>query len=159
MGQLNEISQLASTFVPGADLWAVPFSPHSTWFKKLNWYTSSQMTLWVYKKQPTFSDALKKVIKDEQMPFSDQKTLPENNVLVYTQNIFPNKGILALNVDVGLQNWLVELHKKATELNLNTIRIFWGSNQIEDFLKGLMAEQHRFENFQLEVVTCEPDPL
>lgn len=159
MGQLNEISQLTSTFVPGADLWAVPFSPHSAWFKKLNWYTSSQMTLWVYKKQPHFSDSLKKIINEEQLPFTDQKSLPEQNVLVYTENIFPNKGILALNADMGLQNWLVELHNKATSLNLNSIRIFWGSNQIEDLLKGLMAEQARFENFQLEVVTCEPDPL
>lgn len=159
MGQLNEISQLASTFVQGADLWAVPFSPYSTWFKKLNWYASSQMTLWVYKKQPHYSDTLQNIVKEEQFPFTDKPLSPDLNILVYTQDIFPNKGILALHVDMGLQNWLIELHKKATSLNLNSIRIFWGSNQIEDFLKGLMAEQARFENFQIEVVTCEPDPL
>lgn len=159
MGQLNEISQLASTFVPGADLWAVPFSPYSEWFKKLNWYTSSQLTLWVYKKPPVFSDSLRKIIQDEQLPFTDQKAADQNHILVYTQNIFPNKGVLALNVEIGLHKWLVELHKKALELNLNSIRIFWGSNQIEDLLKGLMAEQERFSDFELEVVTCEPDPL
>lgn len=159
MGQLNEISQLKSAFLPGSELWAVPLSPHSAWFKKLNWYTSSQMTLWVYKKQPQFSDSLTQIIKKEHLPFAAPKSTENQTLLVHTPDIFPNQGVIAIDVNVGLQNWLTELHQKASTLNLKSVRIFWGNNQIEDFLKGLMAQQDRFADFNLEVVTCEPDPL
>lgn len=159
MGQLNEISQLKSAFLPGSQLWAVPLSPNSAWFKKLNWYTSSQMTLWVYKKQASFSESLTQIIKKEQLPFAAPKNTENKTLLVHSQDVFPNKGVIAIDVNMGLENWLVELHQKASALKLNSIRIFWGNNQIEDFLKGLMNEQQRFVGYDLEVVTCEPEPL
>lgn len=163
MGQLNEISELSLTLLPGAELWAVPFSPSSQWFKKLNWYCASQLSRWIYRPTPHYADSLKQIIQSEQLPFTDQKQYPNDFILVHTEKIFPNKALMAINVEPGaqsgLEKWLTDLQKKATQLELNTLRIFWGQKQIDDLLTGLKQTQSLFKDFNLEIVTCEPDPL
>lgn len=159
MGKLNEIPHLKSTFLPGAELWVVPMASDNTWFKKLNWYSSSQLSVWFYKRKPTFSEPLKRILNEEKLPFKSDLTHNFHSTLVHTAQIFPSKGLLAIDLSIGLETWFKELKQQAETLKINSIRIFWGQTQLEEFLKVLMAEQKNFASYSLEVVTCEPDPL
>ncbi len=156
---IKEISNLNACYNPGADLWVVPLSPNSTWFRKLNWYCSSQLTLWSYKKAPSFNTKLKSIIENEALPFSDTPLTQANDILVDTTNIFPNRAVLAIDVSKGLSTWLQNLRKKSDQLNAHQIRIFWGQSQIHDLLQGLKELKHELDDVSLEIVTCEPDKL
>lgn len=156
---IKEISYLSACYSPGSDLWVVPASTNSSWFKKLNWYCSSQLTLWTYKKKPSFSPQLKDIIMQETLPFHENLELRSNDILVDTINIFPNRAVLAIDVSRGLNLWLKDLKRKSVQLSTNKIRIFWGQNQIQDFIRGLENAKSDLDGLNLEVITCEPDRL
>jgi hypothetical protein len=156
---IKEISYLSACYNPGADLWVVPSSPNSSWYKKLNWYCSSQLSVWTYKKKPSFSNKLNEIISDETLPFTDKINDSGQDILVDTINIFPNRAVLAIDVSNGLYTWLDDLTKKSEQLNTNKIRIFWGQNQIQDLQRGLNEYRAKLSDLSLEIVTCEPDKL
>lgn len=156
---IKEISYLSACYNPGADLWVVPATSNSSWYKKLNWYCSSQLTIWTYKKQPSFSPQLKKIIQEEALPFEENPIVGSNNILVDTTHIFPNRAVLALDVSPGLKIWLQEIKRKSQQLNTSKIRIFWGQSQIQDLIQGLRDSQNLLEDLNLEIITCEPDKL
>lgn len=156
---IKEISYLSACYSPGADLWIVPASPNNNWYKKLNWYCSSQLSVWSYKPQPKFSSKLKEIIKSETLPFIDEIHLTSNDILVETNNIFPNSAVLAMDASKGLNSLLEELIRKALQLNTNKIRIFWGQNQIQELIHGIQAHREYLNDLSLEIVTCEPDKL
>jgi hypothetical protein len=155
---IKEINYLSACYSPGSDLWIVPSTPNSNWYKKLNWYCSSQLSIWTFKTKPDFADPLKEIIKNESLPF-----LPEyqsnQDILIDTSNIFQNRALLAIDISKGLENWLSELSKKSNQLNIDSVRIFWGQSQIQDFLKSLVTYKHLLSDIHLEIVTCEPDRL
>lgn len=156
---IKEISYPSACYAPGADLWVVPATANSAWYKKLNWYCSSQLTIWAYKKKPAFSDKLKQIIESESLPFSDDHSSTSKNILVDTANVFPNRAVLALDVSTGLTTWLSEIKAKSNQLNTNKIRIFWGQSQLQELLQGLKSIQKDLEDLSVEVITCEPDKL
>lgn len=156
---IKEINYLSASYAPGADLWVVPASQNSQWFKKLNWYCSSQLSIWFYKEHPKYSETLKNIIATEALPFSENQINIQNDILVDTQKIFPNKAVLAIDVSHGLDSWLGELNLKAKQLKSSQVRIFWGQNQIADFLNGLNKFKAPLSDLNLEIVTCEPDKL
>ena len=156
---IKEISYLSACYTPGADLWVVPLSQNSSWFRKLNWYCSSQLSLWSFKKAPVFTPQLKNIIQKEALPFSDAPIAASKDILVDTTNIFPNRAVLAIDVSRGLSVWLKDLRKKSDQLNTGKIRIFWGQSQINELIKGLKELQHDLEDLNLEIITCEPDKL
>ncbi len=156
---IKEISYLSACYSPGSDLWVVPSSPNCSWFKKLNWYCSSQLTVWSYKKKPCFSATLKDIVKKETLPFKESLDLISNDILVDTKNVFPNRAVLAIDVSKGLSFWLKDLKRKSEQLDTDKIRIFWGQNQIQEFIKGLEKAQGDLEGLNLEIITCEPDKL
>ncbi len=156
---IKEINYLSACYAPGADLWIVPASPNSNWFKKLNWYCSSQLSIWNFKEKPVYSEKLKEIIKQESFPFSESQVDMTKDILVDTKNIFPNRAVLAIDVSRGLQSWLRELNNKSNQLNAAKVRIFWGQSQLSDFLKGLNSFSDHLIDLNLEIVTCEPDKL
>ena len=156
---IKEISYLSACYTPGADLWVVPLSQNSSWFRKLNWYCSSQLTLWFFKKHPSFSPQMKDIIQKEALPFNDSQKMSATDILVDTTNIFPNRAVLAIDVSKGLNFWLKDLRSKSDQLNTSKIRIFWGQSQIQELIKGLKEIQNDLEDLSLEIITCEPDRL
>ena len=157
---IKEISYPSACYTPGADLWVVPATANSAWYKKLNWYCSSQLTIWSYKKKPVFSNKLKQIIESETLPFKEDTSLiSSNNILVDTANVFPNRAVLALDVSTGLTSWLGEIKAKSHQLKTNKIRIFWGQSQLTELLQGLRSIQNDLEDLSVEVITCEPDKL
>lgn len=156
---IREIQHLAACYKPGAELWVVPTSPNSSWFKKLNWYCASQLTLWKYKQKPSYSEKLSKIVKTEALPFTDKLEAHLNNILVDTTTVFPNRAVLALDVSLGLEDWLEQLNQKATKLNSSSLRIFWGQSQLKEMITGLKKSEPLLNNFTIEIVTCEPDKL
>ena len=47
---INQIHQIPQCYSSGCDLWVLPLNPDSSWFKRINWYSSSQLSFWMYKK-------------------------------------------------------------------------------------------------------------
>ncbi len=156
---IKEINYLSASYAPGADLWVVPASPNSNWFKKLNWYCSSQLSIWNYKEKPTYSEPLKSIILREALPFKEIDNDLSKDILVDTKNIFPNKAVLAIDVSHGLKSWLSQLSQKSKQLDTHQVRIFWGQSQINEFLSGMNEFKDHLIDMNIEIVTCEPDKL
>lgn len=156
---IKEINYLSASYAPGADLWVVPASANSNWFKKLNWYCSSQLSIWNYKEKPIYAEALKSIIAKESLPFKELDQDPSKDILVDTKNIFPNKAVLSIDVSKGLKSWLIQLNQKSKQLGTDQIRIFWGQSQIDEFLNGMNDFKDHLSDLNIEIVTCEPDKL
>ena len=156
---INQIHQIPLCYSSGYDLWVLPLNPDSSWFKKINWYSSSQLSFWMYKKNPEFSIPLDKIIKKEQLPFRPTETNHFKDILVNTNNVFPNKAVLAIDISQGLEEWLKKLRPKANALQIHTVRIFWGEDQLQSLLDGLKVFEDELKSLDIEIVTCDPPSL
>lgn len=156
---ISQIHQMPQCYSSGSDLWVLPLDPESHWFKRINWYSSSQLSFWMYKKDPEFSTSLNNIIKKEQLPFHPIKTHHFKDILVDTNNVFPNKAVLAIDISQGSTEWLKKLRPKAEALQISTIRIFWGEEQLLSLLENLESFKDEFKTLNIEVVSCDPLPL
>ncbi len=111
-----------TSFAP-CDLWVLPLPAHSTWFARVDWYLNWQLCKGLAHEQAKPSLQLFRVLEENGMHFEDQ---PREKVplLVFSKGRIPATKCLVLECSQTLAEWLRTIHRMASDLKVQSLRVF-----------------------------------
>lgn len=120
---LQKISQPAA-LSPGALLWVVPDSPHSSWTRKIDWYLNFQMANSLKRESATFAPQLNKILQANEMDPPPVACQSDSPLLIASSTRFPNLQTIQVSYHNDIQKWTHTIFNIWKALNFPSLRIF-----------------------------------
>ena len=143
---ISVLSQ-ASALNPGADLWILPDTSHSTWTAKLDWYLNFQISKAVRKDRPLVPDFTQNVLSATGLTAIPAQVPSTAPLMIASQDLLPNKWVVVMKWEGDFETWVQKNFQVWSQLKEPSLRVFLPPGQSTGVFQRLWKTHHPFEDF------------
>ena len=114
----------ASAYMSGADYWIVPPIEYSHWTQTLNWYLNFQISKQRAHKSADYSEDLKKIIEDNELPFKSFHAPEDQPLMIASQKRLPTSFVIEVPFHNDKQQWFESIYQISKKTTSKRFRVF-----------------------------------